>query len=411
MNKELNEILARLDQIENRSNEIMATIATAEGEELRALDAETKTLATERAELMKKKAELEARQEEATKIQTGETRAEVLKTPREERGTNMDINEAINKVKDSPRYMEAYARYIKTGSDAECRAILKAEGLENRAVESTNALLTDNAGAGNNSLPTPTVVEETIKTAWDNEPIMSRVHSVEVKGNLAIGFEFSSTDAVAKKEGEKAAEGKIELGTVKLTPESLMKWVRTSAEAVDLDGEKFLQFIYDALAHKVAKLAADTVVKKINAAPAVATKTAPSVAEVESTGIADFVNAISKLSDEANDPVIIMNKQSYAYYKNLVLAANYSIDPFEGCDVLFNNSLPVADGKTEGTYAIVGDLGYGLEANFPNGKDITFKFDDLTEAESGLIKIVGRTPAAIEVTADKAFCKIVKKAA
>lgn len=406
MNKELIEVLARLDKIEHRSNEIMTAIATAEGEELRSLDAETKELATERAELMKKKAELEARQEEATKIQTGEQRAEVLKTPREERGTNMDINT----LKNTPRYVEAYARYIKTGSDAECRAILKAEGLENRAVESTNALLTDNAEAGNNSLPTPTVVEETIKTAWDNEPIMSRVHSVEVKGNLKIGFEFSSTDAVAKKEGEKAAEGKIELGAVTLTPESLMKWVRTSDEALDLDGEKFLQFIYDALAHKVAKLAADTVVKKINAAPAVATKTAPSVAEVVTTGIADFVNAISKLSDEATAPVIIMNKQSYAYYKGLALAANYAIDPFEGMDVLFNNSLPVADGKATGTYALVGDLGYGLEANFPRGKDVSFKFDDLSEAESGLIKVVGRTPAAIEVVADKAFCKIVKKA-
>lgn len=407
MNKELIEVLARLGKIETRSNEIMAEISTAEGDELRALDAETKTLATERAELMKKKAELEARQEEATKIQTGGQRAEVLKTPREERGTHMDINT----LKNSPRYIEAYARYIKTGSDAECRAILKAEGLEDRAVESTNALLTDNAGAGNNTLPTPTVVEETIKTAWDNEPIMRRVHSVEVKGNLKIGFEFSSSDAVVKKEGEKAVEGKIELGAVTLTPESLMKWVRISDEALDLDGEKFLQFIYDALAHKVAKLAADTVVKKINAAPAVATKTAPSVAEVVTTGIADFVNAISKLSDEATAPVIIMNKQSYAYYKGLVLAANYNIDPFEGMDVLFNNSLPVADGKTEGTYALVGDLGYGLEANFPRGKDINFKFDDLSEAESGLIKVVGRTPAAIEVVADKAFCKIVKKAA
>lgn len=406
MNKELIEVLARLDKIEHRSNEIMTAIATAEGEELRSLDAETKELATERAELMKKKAELEARQEEATKIQTGEQRAEVLKTPREERGTNMDINT----LKNTPRYVEAYARYIKTGSDAECRAILKAEGLEDRAVESTNALLTDTAGAGNNSLPTPTVVEETIRTAWDNEPIMSRVHSVEVKGNLKIGFEFSSTDAVAKKEGEKAAEGKIELGAVTLTPESLMKWVRISDEALDLDGEKFLQFIYDALAHKVAKLAADTVVKKIDAAPAVATKTAPSVAEVVTTGIADFVNAISKLSDEATAPVIIMNKQSYAYYKGLALAANYAIDPFEGMDVLFNNSLPVADGKSTGTYALVGDLGYGLEANFPRGKDVSFKFDDLSEAESGLIKVVGRTPAAIEVVADKAFCKIVKKA-
>ena len=148
--------------------------------------------------------------------------------------------------------------------------------------------------------------------------------------------------------------------------------------------------------------------EKINAAPETSTKTAPAVASVEATGINDFINAVSKLSDEATNPIIVMNKQSYAYYKGLAIAANYSVDPFDGLQVVFNNSLTPADGKTAGTYAIVGDFNYGMQANYTNGEEVSFKFDDISEAEADLVKVIGRTPVGVEVVAEKAFCKVVK---
>ena len=58
------------------------------------------------------------------------------------------------------------------------------------------------------------------------------------------------------------------------------------------------------------------------------------------------------------------------------------------------------------TYAIVGDLGLGAQANFPNGDEIEIKFDDKTLMEKDLIRILGREYVATKVVAPKAFCKI-----
>lgn len=407
MTNELRELLERLGQIETRSTEIIEKVATAEGDELRSLSDETKALATEKAELMQKKAELEEREKTAEALRTGKQTAEKVETPRENRGQK---TMTIKELRNTEKYINAYARYIKTGDATECRAMV-AEIEEQRDAESTSAVLTKNAtvAGGNATLPVPTIVDETIRTAWDKNELLSHVKKTAIKGNLQIGFEYSATGADFHGEGETAnAEEKLEIGVVTLTPKTIMKWVRVSNEVLDLQGEAFLSYIYAEVAQKIAKKLADTVVEKIVNAPATSTKTAPAVASVDASGINDFINAVSKLSDEATSPIIVMNKQSYAYYKGLAIAANYSVDPFDGLTVVFNNSLTPADGKTAGTYAIVGDFGYGMQANYTNGEEVSFKFDDISEAEADLVKVIGRTPVGVEVVAEKAFCKVVK---
>ena len=56
-------------------------------------------------------------------------------------------------------------------------------------------------------------------------------------------------------------------------------------------------------------------------------------------------------------------------------------------------------------------MGEGAIANFPNGEDITIKYDDLSLADSDLVKIVGREFVALGVVGPKAFVKIAKAAA
>lgn len=56
---------------------------------------------------------------------------------------------------------------------------------------------------------------------------------------------------------------------------------------------------------------------------------------------------------------------------------------------------------------IVGDLS-GVQANLPNGDDITLKFDDLTLAEADLIKIVGRLFVGVAVVAPDSLCRVYK---
>lgn len=104
-----------------------------------------------------------------------------------------------------------------------------------------------------------------------------------------------------------------------------------------------------------------------------------------------------------------MNKATFASFKAVQAAGNYGYDPFEGLPVLFNSTVKAYSAATTGdTYAIVGDFGEGAQANFPNGEEITIKYDDVTLSESDLVKLVGRQYVALGVVAPKAFVKIAK---
>ena len=70
----------------------------------------------------------------------------------------------------------------------------------------------------------------------------------------------------------------------------------------------------------------------------------------------------------------------------------------------------VSAATTGETFLIVGDLAEGALANFPNGDDITFKFDELSLKKQDLIEVFGRQYVAVAPIAPNAFCKV-KKAA
>ena len=89
-------------------------------------------------------------------------------------------------------------------------------------------------------------------------------------------------------------------------------------------------------------------------------------------------------------------------------AASFAADPFEGLPVLFNSTLPAKTAASTGDcFMIVGDLGQGAIANFPNGEEIEIKFDNLTKMEYDLIRILGREYVAVGVVANNAFVKVV----
>ena len=57
---------------------------------------------------------------------------------------------------------------------------------------------------------------------------------------------------------------------------------------------------------------------------------------------------------------------------------------------------------------IVGDLGHGALANFPNGEGIDIKFDETTLMTQDLVRILGREYVGADAVADKAFCLVAK---
>lgn len=176
-----------------------------------------------------------------------------------------------------------------------------------------------------------------------------------------------------------------------------------------MGGEEFLFYIYDEITYQIAKFAQSRLIAKITALTASATSTAVAVGVVAGTpSLGVVASAIGTLSDEASNPVIVMNKGTWAQFKAAQYAANYAIDPFEGRAVHFDNSLPVyaTTGTAGTTWMVVGDFGVGAHANFPNGDEITIKYDDLSLAESDLVKLVGREYVGLGIVADHAFCKV-----
>ena len=128
-----------------------------------------------------------------------------------------------------------------------------------------------------------------------------------------------------------------------------------------------------------------------------------------SVSVGSVAQAMALLSDEAANPVVIMNKVTWGAFKAAEYAGSYPVDPFEGLPVIFNNKVKAFSAATTGeTYAIVGDLGHGALANFPNGEGISFKFDELSKKKEDLIEVLGREYIGIGVVAADAFVKIVK---
>ena len=297
-------------------------------------------------------------------------------------------------IRASHEYNVAYANYIKTDNDNECRALLSANG--------------------GGEVPVPTYVEGRIRTAWQRNGLMDLVRKTYIKGNVKIGFELSATAATVHTEGTSPiAEEELHFGTVSLIPASIKKFIRISDEAMDLAGEEFLDYIYDELAFQIAKKAQSELIAKITALTASATSTAVGVGVVAGTpSVGLIASALGALADNAANPVIVMHKGSWAQFKAAQYAASYAVAPFEGLPVHFDNTLPAYTSATtlaSGTaWAVVGDFGEGAQANFPNGDEIRIKFDDLTYAEADLVKIVGREYVGLGIVSDHCFAKIVK---
>ena len=370
------------EQIDARSAELASEIEIAEtNEAMDAIQSEMEAIEERKAQI---RLEVEQRKADMAAVIKGQ--GDVIEEVKDERKvTTME-------VRNTPEYINAYAEYIKNGNDMECRSLLS----EN--VSGTVAV--------------PEFVYDIVKTAWEKEGIMSLVRKSYLRGNLKVQFEISGGEAAIHTEGgEAVSEEALVLGIVTLVPQSIKKWIAISDEVYDLRGEEFLRYIYDELAYRIAKKAADTLIAKIEACGTVSTTTCPGVPKLQaaSPALGTVAAAMSMLSDDAANPVVIMNKATWGAFKALQAAGSYGYDPFEGLPVLFNNKIKSSAAATTGeTYAIVGDLGHGALANFPNGEGIDFKFDELSKKKEDLIEVLGREYVGIGVVAADAFVKITK---
>ena len=367
---------ARLAEIKNEM--------TAEDANIEELSAEVDAINERRDSLIKAE---EQRKALADKMTVDNTVTIIEERKEETKMTNIE-------VRNTKEYIDKFAEYIKSGNDSECRS-----------------LLTENVSGG---VPVPEIVYDIVKTAWEKEGIMSLVKKTYIKGNLKVGFEISSTGATVHTEGGDAvSEETLTLGVVELVPASIKKWISVSDEVVDLRGEAFLRYVYDELTYQIAKKASEELIDKIVASPATSTTSAPAVPAiaVSSLAMGTIAEALGQLSDEASNPVVVMNKATWSAFKAVQYANGYNADPFEGLQVVFSNHLKsFTSASTYDTIMIVGDFGQGAIANLPNGEGIEFKFDDKTDMTKDLVRILGREYIGLGVVAPSAFVKLCKTA-
>lgn len=368
------------EELEARKAEIRAEIDT-EGADLDALEAEARAI----------NAELEERQKKMEK------KAEIIEEVLEERSAVIEVQEEPKKMTDkeirsSKEYIDAYVDYLKGKNDgSECRA-----------------MLTEN---GSGTVAVPVYVEARIQSTWENNEVLRRVKKTFLKGNVKVGVEMAADPAVVHTEGGDAVEEEnLVLAIVEIIPQTIKKWISVSTEVMDMNGEAFLDYIYDEIEYQIAKKLADLIVAGIAGGPTTGTS-APIVSEqsVSALALGDIVMAMGSLAGDTSDLVFIANNATIAAYRALALGANYGVDIFQGAAAIATDALDsFTDASDKEAFAIVGDL-KAIQANFPAGEDIKFVFDPYTDAAKDLIRITGRRYAGIGLIRNKAFTVLKKE--
>lgn len=348
----------QMSDIEKRSAEI-EDLLKSEDADIESLTAEVEELETRKAKIL---ADAEKRKKEAD---------EALKNGKEFEPIEDERNNTMEKeFRNSPEYIDAYAEYIK-GNDKEMRALLTthAEG----------------------TVEVPDFVSDRIRTDWDNLPILRRIRKVTIKGDYKVQYEQSATGAVKHTEGAAApAEEALVLGTVKFVNEYWKKWIKVSDSVLALRGEAFLDYLLREFEHQIGLALENGIVAEIVASSLSAKVTNP----LDNTAV---MAGFARLSDEANEPVVITSKATYAAIMNERATTGAKIeDPFNGLEVLFNNSV---------NGILVGDLN-AVEANFPEGYEFKYIIDDKTYAEQDLVKIVGKIMASFHLVQPNGFAVV-----
>ena len=375
-----------LAEIETRKAAILQEMEQ-EGADLDALKNEMEELRKNADELR----EAAQKAEETRKaIAEGAKGVTVIETRKAE-----NTSKTVDEIRGSAEYAEAFKNYILTGDDKECRA-----------------LLTTNAASGG-QVPVPVLVDQIIRTAWENDTILSRVRKTSFRGNLKVAFERAADPAYEHGEGTTAVtEEDLTLGIVEMVPKNIKKWIRISDESVALGGEAFVRYVYEELTYQIIKKLSALVIGDIAGASTTHSSSAIGIPKIAGAPSLTIVpEAEANLTDEARDVVVIINRLSSAAFNEARVAGNFAVDPYDGLTVLYSSALPAySEASDNAVWMIVGDLN-GAQVNYPEGEGVIIKWDDLSEAEADLVKVVGRQYAGYGVTAPGRFCNVKKAAA
>ena len=374
-----------LQEIETRKAEILQEMEK-EGADLDALKNEMDELRENAQQIREAAAKAEETRKAIANGAAGITTSENRQAERTSR--------TVDEIRGSREYVEAFARYLQTEDDRECRA-----------------LLSENATSGG-QVPVPTLVDPIIKTAWEKSDILTRVNKTGFKGNLKSAFERAADPAYEHSEGTTAiTEEDLTLGIVELKPKNIKKFIRVSDEVIATGGEALVAYVYKELAHQIVLKLSKLAVLDIAGASTSHSSSAVGIPKIEgSPDLSIVVTAEANLSDEAENVVVIINRLTAAAFHQAKVAGNFAVDPYDGLTVLYSSALPAySTADNNAVWMIVGDL-YGEHVNYPEGEGIITKWDDLSEAEADMVKVHGRQYAAHGVDKPGMFVNVKKNA-
>ena len=374
-----------IEELEARKAEIAVEVEKDDAD----LDALEKEVRAIKDELETRKAEETKKAEIRAAVAAGQ--GTVVKTFEEEKKTMPTIEE----IRSSDEYAEAYKNYIIHDDDSECRA-----------------LLSENASTPG-PVPVPVIVDATVQTAWESNEILNRVNKTAFRGNFKAYFELSADGAYEHAEGTTApTEEALTLGVVTMIPKNIKKWITISDEAVAMGGQEFLAYIYREITYRVIKKLADLCVADVTGADTTNGATAVGVPKVNmAPSVTTIPTAAANLSEEANNLVVVMNRLTEVEFTAAYAAGNFAVDPFAGLTKVYSSALPAySTASDNAVYAIVGDLS-AIQVNYPEGQGMVLKYDDMTMAESDMVKVVGRQYAAHAITKPGRLVNLTKPAA
>ena len=375
-----------VEELEARQAEIAGM--ETEGVETDEIEARANELEAIKAELeaRKQKAAEEAEARKAVENGAGEVKEEKQEEKRME----------VSEIRNTPEYLDAYAQYVRTGNDAECRTVL----------------LSKNAPASG-QLPVPDMLIQTIATAWEKNEFLNKIRKTYFRGNLRVPFELSATGAWKHVEGTTGlTEEEITIGIINITPANVKKLVRVTDECVAMGGEEFLRYIYDEVTYQILKELVSEIIDYIDDLSTSNTSSAIGIPKVKvAPGVMVLPNAATNLSEDATDLCVVMNRLTEAKFNTAYASGQFAINPFDGFTKVYCSALPAYDAANENDmYALIGDL-RAIQANYPEGEGVIIKWDDLSEAEDDIVKVVGRQYAGFAVTAPGRLVKLTKPGA
>jgi HK97 family phage major capsid protein len=372
-----------VEMLEERKSAIVAELDNPEAD-LDALENEARAI---KEEIEKRKDAEQKKTEIREAVASGI--GEVVQTFSQEE----KVMPTIEEIRSSAEYAEAFKNYIIKGDDAECRA-----------------LLTTNASG---VVPVPVIVEETVKTAWEKNDFLSRVSKTAIRGNLKSFFELSADGAYEHAEGTTApTEEALTLGVITMIPATVKKWITISDEAVAMGGEAFLRYIYDEITYQIMKKLVALCVADVTGASTSNGSTAIGVPKVnEDPSVTAIPKAAANLSEDAENLCVVMNRLTEVEFISAYAAGNFAVDPFAGLTKVYTSALPAfSTASANAVYAIVGDLS-AIQVNYPEGEGVVIKYDDKSQAEKDMVKIVGRQYAAHAITKPGRLVNLTKEAA